>query len=61
MCAPDGLGWRVVRLCAAEETIIADDVTEAEARCCITALNELGRKVAAIKVCSCRVRRMLGR
>lgn len=49
LCAPDGLGWRVVRLHAAGETVIADNMTEAEARCCLTALNELDRKVASIK------------
>ena len=49
LCAPDGLGWRVVRLQAAGETIIADNMTEAEARCCVAALNELDRKVATIK------------
>jgi hypothetical protein len=49
LCAADGLGWRVVRLHAAGETIIAESMTEAEARCCVTALNELDRKVASIK------------
>ena len=48
LCAPDGLGWRV-RLDAAGEMVIADNMTEAEARCCVTALNELDRKVASIK------------
>jgi hypothetical protein len=29
--------------------MLADNMTEAEARCCVTALNELDRKVAALK------------
>jgi hypothetical protein len=35
-------------------TIIADNMTEAEARCCVAALNELDRKVASIKARSWR-------
>lgn len=54
LCAPDGKCWRVVRLHAAGETIIAENMTEAEARCCVTALNELDRKVASIRAHSCR-------
>lgn len=60
LCAPNGQGWRVVRLDAAGETIIADNMTEAEARCCVTALTELDRKVASIKERSPRSRSALG-
>jgi hypothetical protein len=49
MSAPDGHGWRVLRLHAAGETIIAENMTQAEARCCLAALNDLSRKVASIR------------
>lgn len=44
--------WRIVRVneSATETTLsfIKDDMTEAETRCCVTALNELERKATAL-------------
>jgi hypothetical protein len=48
----EGCHWRIVRVIesAADVThsFLTDDMTEAEARCCVTALNEMERKATAL-------------
>jgi hypothetical protein len=47
---PSGHSFRVLRAAPGSSAwIIGQHMTEGEARCCVTALNELDRKVRAIK------------